>query len=65
MAVCVKCNENYSNKRKTLGYATCLPCGSLEASRESFIKSRQVAPAFNKGAYQYITSVNIAKSIGR
>ena len=65
MTSCVKCGENYSIKRKAIGYDTCLRCGSHEASRESYAKSRQVAPAFNKGAYQYITSKKIAKTIGR
>jgi len=65
MAECVKCGTSYSDKRRQIGYDTCLRCGSHEANRESYIKSRQVAPAFNKGAYQYITSKQIAKTIGR
>jgi len=31
MANCINCEENYSNKRQELGYATCLACGEQEA----------------------------------
>lgn len=28
MAICKKCTEYYSDKRRSLGYMTCLDCGS-------------------------------------
>lgn len=28
MVFCVKCGEDYSPKRRALGYRTCLDCGS-------------------------------------
>ena len=31
MAVCINCEEEYSNKRLALGYPTCLDCGEMEA----------------------------------
>ena len=31
MAVCINCEEEYSNKRFALGYPTCLDCGEMEA----------------------------------
>lgn len=31
MAVCITCEEEYSNKRLDLGYLTCLDCGQVEA----------------------------------
>ena len=31
MAVCINCEEEYSNKRVALGYPTCLDCGEMEA----------------------------------
>tara|TARA_B100000287_G_C20501256_1_gene729209 strand:- start:229 stop:474 length:246 start_codon:yes stop_codon:yes gene_type:complete len=31
MATCIKCEENYSDRRLALGYATCLECGEAEA----------------------------------
>ena len=65
MAICSRCSEDYSDRRREIGYLTCLECGAAEASKETFAKARQVAPAYNKGAYQYITSKKIAKTIGR
>lgn len=31
LAVCVVCNKHFDNKRKALGYDTCLECGDIEA----------------------------------
>jgi len=31
MAICITCEEEYSDKRKALGYVTCLTCGESEA----------------------------------
>ena len=31
MAVCISCEEEYSDKRLALGYGTCLNCGEMEA----------------------------------
>lgn len=28
MAICIQCKDEYSNRRKSLGYRTCLSCGS-------------------------------------
>ena len=33
MADCIKCEEEYSDKRQELGYDTCLECGQLDATR--------------------------------
>ena len=65
LAQCKVCEEEFSDKRKALGYNTCLDCGGRIANKQAALKSKQVAPAFNKGAYQYITSMNMAKDIGR
>ena len=65
VAVCVDCWDEYSYKRKILGYNTCLECGAANAKRESEYKAKCTAPAYNKGAYQYIGSLSSAKSIGR
>lgn len=62
---CVRCEEEVAPRRADLGYMTCLDCGALDAIRESKQKARRVAPAFNKGAYQYITSRSMARDIGR
>ena len=65
MATCIVCYEKYSDKRKNLGYKTCLNCGDKEARKEALRKSKCIAPLFNKGAYQFIGSIKEAKSIGR
>lgn len=28
MAFCIKCGDDYNDRRKALGYKTCLSCGS-------------------------------------
>jgi ribosomal protein L37AE/L43A len=65
MIECVRCEEEVNPKRVDLGYKTCLDCGAADAKRLAYEKARQVAPAFNKGAYQYITSRQMARDIGR
>ena len=61
--VCYECGEQYNYKRYELGYATCLDCGDNHAQAEKAYKAKCTAPAFNKGAYQYITSVACVKGI--
>ena len=34
MATCVKCEDDYSDKRQALGYLTCLDCGGRAANRQ-------------------------------
>jgi hypothetical protein len=63
MAICSVCEESYSDRRKSLGYRTCLDCGDKEATKEIKRKSKCIAPAYNKGAYQYIISKDCVKSI--
>ena len=65
MAICKECYEDYSDKRKALGYDTCLECGDIAASKQALRKARCVAPAFNKGAYMYVSSKAMAKEVGR
>ena len=64
-AHCVECDDEYSPKRRALGYFTCLDCGATDAAREAIRKSKCVAPAFNKGAYMYVTSSKMAKDVGK
>ena len=61
--ICRFCGEKYSTKRFDLGYLSCLDCGQTHAEKEKNFKSKCTAPAFNKGAYQYITSVACVKDI--
>ncbi len=65
MPECVSCGDEYNHKRYLLGYTTCLECGETCAQKEKRLKARRTAPAFNKGAYMYITSMEMTKSIGR
>lgn len=62
---CIKCGEIYNPKRAALGYKTCLVCGDIEAEIEVVRKAKCVAPAFNKGAYQYIGNKEDALLVGR
>ena len=64
-AFCTVCHIEYSSARRALGYTTCLNCGQDRALRESARRAKCVAPAYNKGAYQYISSVAAAKEVGR
>tara|TARA_Y100001938_G_scaffold83206_1_gene114430 strand:- start:342 stop:551 length:210 start_codon:yes stop_codon:yes gene_type:complete len=65
MAICIECDEEYSDRRKALGYSTCLDCGQEAAEKEILRKARCTAPAYNKGGYMYISSFNMAKDVGR
>ena len=62
---CIKCGDGYSIKRKELGYSTCLACGGAAANKEAARRKKGVAPAFNKGAYQYVGSFEEARWVGR
>ena len=65
MAICIECEEQYSDRRKALGYDTCLDCGEDQAQQMLARKQRCIAPAYNKGAYMYVTSSQMAKDLGR
>ena len=64
-AECIKCGDDFNIRRKDLGFHTCLSCGDLEATRQTNHKKKCLAPAYNKGAYMYVTSSSMAKEIGR
>jgi hypothetical protein len=64
MAIC-KCGTEYLDKRKALGYETCLDCGEQEAQELVEQKKERIAPAYNKGAYQYITSTAMVMDVGK
>ena len=61
--LCNLCGEEHNKKRFDLGYLSCLDCGQRHAQKEKDYKSRCTAPAYNKGAYQYITSASCVKGI--
>jgi predicted nucleic acid-binding Zn-ribbon protein len=65
MAECKECGEEYPDRRRELGYRTCLDCGAAEAYVETVSKSKRTAPLFNKGGYSYITDGTDFRSLGK
>jgi len=65
MAICKLCHEDYNDKRLALGFRLCLECGDKAASREANRRRKCVAPAYNKGAYQYIGDLSDAFNAGK
>ena len=63
--ICVDCSTAFNPKRLELGYRTCLDCGSTRAIKEMKRKAKCTAPAYNKGAYQYVGTVQAARGVGR
>ena len=63
MATCTLCFNSYSDERAKLGYLICTTCGDQAAKLEKQRRSRCLAPAYNKGAYQYIATREQAKDI--
>ena len=63
--LCNDCLVEFSPKRYELGYRTCLDCGATRAVKDFNRNARCTAPAYNKGGYMYISSVNMAKDVGR
>jgi len=62
---CKECGEEYSMKRAKLGYPLCLECGEDHANRIANFRSKCSAPAYNKGAYQPMMSMDDARWAGR
>lgn len=62
---CIECGDEYNPRRYQLGYYTCIECGEEAAQIEILRKSKCSAPAYNKGAYMYVTSSQMAKELGR
>jgi hypothetical protein len=58
MALCVDCNEEYSDRRRQLGYPTCLPCGDYHAREVK----RAVVP-MSKSNYVLITNPTELKQL--
>ena len=62
---CIKCHEHFNPRRLELGYLTCLDCGGRAALVEKARKAKCSAPAYNKGAYQYVSTRQAALGVGR
>ena len=65
MNYCNHCGDVFPKKRYHLGYRTCIVCGDKQAQKAAKLKSKYVAPLYNKGAYQYIGTIDNIKDIGR
>ena len=65
MAECIECGDDYSDRRRYLGYKTCLKCGAMEANKQAQAKAERVMPLFNKGGLQYITDGTPLDSLGK
>lgn len=65
MAICIRCGDEYADKRKKLGYDICLACGDMDAQAEAKAKSSRIAVQYNKGPYQYKTPDQNQKDIAR
>lgn len=64
MEECNICGDFVSPARAKLVGKLCLSCGEEQAQQLAKARKRQIAPAYNKGAYQYITE-NDLLDIGR
>ena len=62
---CPECGDEVNPRRVALGHPLCLECGEEKAQAEILRKQGQSAPAYNKGGYMYITSVGMARDLGR
>ena len=51
-----RCGEIIEPKRLAIGKFVCLDCGERTAQVEKKRKSKSIVPAYNKGAYTYVTS---------
>ena len=62
---CKNCGlEEVEAGRLALGYTTCLVCGEISAKAETALKSKRIAIAYPKGAYQYITDECLLEDLG-
>jgi hypothetical protein len=59
-----ECGNEVSPARVKLVGKICLECGEKQAQKLASVRRKQLAPAYNKGAYQYITE-NDLLDIGR
>jgi predicted nucleic acid-binding Zn-ribbon protein len=64
-AKCSECGSFFSPRRLALGYRTCLECGEQSIQVVNEQRKKQCAPAYNKGAYQFITDMQMVRDLGR
>ena len=52
MAICIECEEEYNDKRKALGYRTCLDCGGRAANRTIRARNAAILRAMTPNHYE-------------
>jgi predicted nucleic acid-binding Zn-ribbon protein len=52
MATCIKCEEEYADRRLELGYPTCLECGALDAHRVASERAKAVLRVMTPNAIE-------------
>jgi len=62
---CIVCGDEVLPQRWKAGFRACFICRERKAQEIKKAKAKQNAPAYNKGAYQYITSRQMCKDLGR
>ena len=62
---CPDCGGEVNPRRVALGHPLCLVCGETLAQKEIARRAMCVAPAYNKGAYMYVTSASMARDAGK
>ena len=65
MAICNLCEEEFNDKRRALGYETCLECGEKAATKEADRRREWLAPDYNKGGSQNIGDLFDAHDAGK
>lgn len=60
---CVTCGEDFPQARADLGYTECLKCGEKSANEITQARKKCMAPAYSKGAYQYVSSKEQVRGI--
>ena len=52
MATCIRCEEEYNDRRRELGYRTCLNCGGREANRIARDRTEQTLRSMTPNHYE-------------
>jgi len=56
--LCFICGDEYSAKRKAVGYKTCLPCGETQSRQ-----TRHTIAPLNKSNYMLFTDPSLLKQL--
>jgi len=62
---CIICGSEVLERHWKAGYRACFACREKKAQEIKRAKSKQNAPAYNKGAYQPLTSRQMVLDVGR